>query len=124
MEKDESLLALGVEGLTAGVALIFVTLILRMVFDFVQSRKLSANGMDGISVSERREFIASIIRKLVRIEDQVHELYVWHAPNADGEQNWKNTRMIGVLEDLTKTIQHNTDVISNLSRLVEVQQKK
>ncbi len=107
--------------LTAGG--IFVVLILRQVFDFIQSRK-EPESMDGISVAERREFISAIIRKLVRIEDQVHELHVWHAPNADGEQNWKNTRMISVLEDLTKTIQHNTDVISNLSRLVDAQQKK
>jgi len=93
-------------------------LVLRMVFDFLQARN-GKDEMEGITVEERRAYLDDTKVRLSALEDQIQDLWTWHAPNADGEQNWKNKRMITVLEQLNKTIGRNTEVIEDVRRLIE-----
>ncbi len=69
-----------------GVGGIFCLLILRMVFDFVKERR--GNGGSVFSM--------------------VKDLHQWHAPDDHGEQTWKNSRMLKLMEDHNKLqIEHH-----------------
>ena len=59
-----------------GVGGIFCLLILRMVFDFVKDRR--GNGGSLFSM--------------------LKDLHRWHAPDDAGEQTWKNSRMLKLME--------------------------
>ena len=59
-----------------GVGGIFCILILRMVFEFVKDKR--GNGGSVFSM--------------------VKDLHQWHAPDDAGEQTWKNSRMLKLME--------------------------
>ena len=59
-----------------GVGGIFCLLILRMVFDFVKDKRGNGSGLFSM----------------------VKDLHRWHAPDDQGEQTWKNSRMLKLME--------------------------
>ena len=64
-----------------GVGGIFAILSLRLVFDFVKERR-------GNGIGDLRSMFTMI-----------KDLHQWHEPDDQGEQTWKNSRMIKLMED-------------------------
>ncbi len=80
-----------------GVGGIFIVLVLREVFGFISRR----NGGNEQTFSKK-----------------VHDLWVWHAPDADGEQTWKGKQLYRVLTSLDDSIKENTKAVNEGHRSV------
>lgn len=74
-----------------GVGGIFAILILRLVFDFVKDRK--GNGF--ITPGWAKDAMTRQAKMVVMLDD----LHQWHKPDDHGEQTWKNSRMLKLMED-------------------------
>ena len=80
-----------------GVGGIFVVLVLREVFGFINRK--NGNGEQSLS-------------------KKIHDLWWWHAPDADGEQTWKGKQLYRVLTSLDDSIKDNTKAVNEGHRSV------
>jgi len=46
-----------------------------------------------------------------RIDQQIDMLYRWHAPDASGEQSWKNARLSVSIAELSSAIEKQTEMM-------------
>lgn len=81
-----------------GVGGIFVILVLRLVFDFINKQK--NNGTN-------------------KMVSQVSQLHKWHEPDQEGEQSWKNKQLIEVVKEIKNESLRGTKAIENNTRLIE-----
>lgn len=65
--------------------------------------------LDGLNVE-----LQVLDKRLAVIEVMDKDLHAWHAPNEEGEQNWKNTKMLKLLDKIEHTIALNTKVIEKI----------
>lgn len=82
-----------------GVGGIFVILVLRMVFDFLEKNR----GGGGRTA----------------IFDMIKDLHRWHAPDDHGEQTWKNTRMIKLMEDHAELLRDHHILLKQLLPILQ-----
>jgi len=88
-----------------GVAVVVIYVVLQLVFGFLGKR--GKNG-DSNKLSEVHE----MMRGLVRESKDIHR---WHAPDAEGQQLWKNPAVARLLEKLNENIEAQTRLLERLS---------
>ena len=91
---------------TAGIFAIFALLVLNKVLDFVKTKKNGHVVEKALSAERGAKSI-----------QQIEELWYWHKPDNKGEQPWRNSRMIDILERNTKAIETNTEVCRQLTQM-------
>lgn len=103
-----------------GVGGIFVILVLKEVFTFIEKQKLRRNSSSPIILP------ADVLRQLNKLQDTcvdtsslMGHVYEWLKPNADGEQIWKNKQMIELLAEFKVEVARGNKAIENNNRLLE-----
>ncbi len=108
-------------GLQLGVGGILTVLILRTVFDFLERYKGRMGG-NGNTPAWSKTLIKQIEMALTvqaEMKKQITDLYQWHKPDDGGEQSWKNTRMIKLMEDTNELMREHHAVLRQLLPVME-----
>jgi len=93
---------------SAGIVGILVLMILKEVLGFVKAR----NGKKTSCPMFETEAFVKLNRK-------IEDLHVWHAPDATGQQNWKNPRLEVILEKLVVNMEQQTNILEKIACQVQ-----
>ena len=101
-----------------GVGGIFVVLVLRMVFDFLEKREKKKNNGNTSDLGATGKKVHILLQKVEKIEKQTQDLYDWHnKEDEEGVKIWYVRRSLEeAITRLSTAIETQTKVLTEMSR--------
>ena len=107
-----------------GIVGILLIMALKLVFEFVEKQKSKQLGTGPLTMERAEAIMQEGLRRQAEIKVQIDDLHEWHAPDASGEQSWKNARMIDVVEGVSDAVSSMAKVIDRLAPILEKLERK